>query len=370
MNRVNVICHMTVSLDGIATGPFLESEAGRKASEVYYELHRRYRAGGYACGRVTMEESFTGGFQPDLSPFAGQRIPREDYIADRDTQFYCVAFDRHGRLGWKGPRIIDEDPGYGDAHIIEILTEDVRDAYLAYLRSIGVSYLFAGKTDIEIGYALEKLWMWYGIETLLLEGGPDLNTSFLEEGLIDRLSLVIADTEAGDTGKPLFRGSLKENFALEETRRIGGDVLWQQYRSLAVRMADLDAITAQMESADEDVEVYYHIRTGAFEYLSSFSSLELTPDQEEKIKTSPDYVRLPALDESRERRFMEDFAGKTSSGVCSAMLLGALREGGPEGFRQELGSLSLYRAYYDFRYARLREEAAAWCLENGIPCTT
>ena len=358
---------MTVSRDGIATGPFLDTEEGRKASQVYYEINRRYKAGAFACGRTTMEESFTGAFQPDLSPFTGVRIPREDYIADRDTQFYCVAFDRKGRLGWTGPRIVDEDPGYGDAHIIEILTEQASDPYLAYLRSIGVSYLFAGRNDISVPYALEKLWMWFGIEHLLLEGGPDLNTSFLKAGMIDTLSLVIAPLEAGESGKPLFEGNLPDHFALTQTRRVEEDILWQQYRSLALKKADLDQVAAQLEMAEEGVAVYYHIRTGAFEYLSPSSSMDLTPGQAEEIKASPDYVRLPDFGEEKERETMEDFADTVGSGVCSAMLMGALRSGGPEAFRQELGSLSLYRAYYDYRYARLKLLSAQWCRDHQIP---
>jgi riboflavin biosynthesis pyrimidine reductase len=358
---------MTVSRDGIATGPFLLTEEGERASRVYYEIHRRFKAGAYACGRVTMEGSFTGGFRPDLSLSPGIRIPREDYIADRDTQFYCVAFDRRGRLGWKGPRIVDEDPGYGDAHIIEILTEKAPDAYLAYLRSIGVSYLFAGEEDIHIPYALEKLWMWFGIEHLLLEGGPDFNTSFLKAGMIDGLSLVIAPLEAGETGKPLFDGSLTDHFSLTETRRLEEDILWQQYRSLATAKADLDRVAAQLEMAEEGVAVYYHIRTGAFEYLSASSSMDLTPEQAEEIRTSPDYVRLPDFGEQKEREIMEAFAETTGSGVCSAMLMGALRSGGADAFRQELGSLSLFRAYYDFRYSRLKELAARWCRDHEIP---
>lgn len=368
MNRPNVICHMTVSRDGIATGPFLETPGGLRASRVYYEIHRRFKAGAYACGRVTMEGSFTGGFVPDLSSFEGIRIPKEDYIADRDTQFYCVAFDRRGRLGWQGPRIIDEDPGYRDAHIIEILTEKASEPYLAYLRSIGVSYLFAGTDDIDISYALEKLWMWFGIERLLLEGGPDLNTSFLKAGMIDALSLVIAPLEAGESGKPLFDGNLAERFALSETRELEGDILWQQYRSLDVRKADLDQVAAQLEMAEEGVAIYYHVRSGAFEYLSSSSSMDLTPEQAEEIRTSPDYVRLCDFGEEKEREIMEAFAENTGSGVCSAMLLGALRSGGADAFRQELGSLSLYRAYYDYRYGCLRETAAAWCRDHQIPC--
>ena len=56
---------------------------------------------------------------------------------------------RYGKLGWTTSKIVDEDPGYGNAHIIEVLCEDASDAYLAYLQSIGVSYIFAGKEDLK-----------------------------------------------------------------------------------------------------------------------------------------------------------------------------------------------------------------------------
>lgn len=34
---------------------------------------------------VTMEESFTGGWYPDLCKFANVKMNREDYIADQDA---------------------------------------------------------------------------------------------------------------------------------------------------------------------------------------------------------------------------------------------------------------------------------------------
>lgn len=104
MNRPYIICHMTTSIDGKVTGRFLESEAGLKTAEQYCKIHREFGADGFICGRVTMESSFTGGWYPDLSVFRDQKIERKDYIAVYDAEFYAVAFDTHGKLGWKAFR--------------------------------------------------------------------------------------------------------------------------------------------------------------------------------------------------------------------------------------------------------------------------
>ena len=116
MNRPYIICHMVTSIDGKVTGKFLESEAGLKAAEQYYKIHRGFGADGFICGRLTMESSFTGGWYPDLTAFQGQKVEREDYIATYDAKFYAIAFDTHGKLGWKDAVIHDEDPGYDKAH--------------------------------------------------------------------------------------------------------------------------------------------------------------------------------------------------------------------------------------------------------------
>ena len=163
MNRPKVICHMTTSIDGKATGEFLGMPQCERATEIYYEINRDGHADAFACGRVTMEGSFTDGWYPDLTAYQGVSIPREDYVADKGAKFFAVAFDRQGRLGWKTPCIEDEDPGYGGAHIIEVVLEGVSDAYLAYLREVGVSYIFAGGEEMDILLALEKLRRLFGI---------------------------------------------------------------------------------------------------------------------------------------------------------------------------------------------------------------
>jgi len=229
MERPYIIYHMVTSLDGKVTGSFLADQACQPAVEAYYQINRDYQADAYACGRVTMEGSFTEGWYPDLTPFAHAAVPCGDYAAQPHAGFYAVAFDRRGRLGWKTSRIEDQDPGYGGAHIIEVLCEDVPIPYLAYLRSVGVSYIFAGKEDLDLPLALHKLKTMFGINTLLLEGGSILGGAFQQEELIDELSLVTAPLVADSEDKPLFWQSKNEVYQPKETKLYDNQIVWFNY---------------------------------------------------------------------------------------------------------------------------------------------
>ena len=68
-----------------------------------------------------------------------------------------------------------------------------------------------------------------GVQSLLLEGGPTLATSFLREGLVDKLLLFVAPTLAGSG--PRWAGELEAPLALSrlEAARFGEDVLLTGY---------------------------------------------------------------------------------------------------------------------------------------------
>lgn len=227
--RPYVICHMTTSIDGKVTGNFLFREECIPATEEYYRLNRKIPAQGFACGRVTMEESFTGGWYPELSNYENKKISREDFIANTNASRYAVAFDRRGRLGWKSSEIEDDDPGYGGAHIIEVMCENVSDAYLAYLQNIGVSYIFAGEEEMNLKMALEKLNKHFSINVLLLEGGSEINGAFERAGFIDELSLVQSAVIADADSKPLFADSTLADYCLKEAKVVSENVLWLRY---------------------------------------------------------------------------------------------------------------------------------------------
>lgn len=231
MKKPYVICHMTTSIDGKVTGEFLNNTKSKKAIDIYYEINRNYKADGYACGRVTMEGSFTGGNKIDLTGFTTDfsKDLYSDYIADASATFFAVAFDREGNLGWCTSQISDEDPGYDKAHIIEVLSAKTPPSYLCYLRKTGISYIITGEDDIDINISLEKLYSLFGIKKLLLEGGSIINGAFQKADAIDELSLVVAPLIADTDSKPLFYNSHINDFDLKEIKTFSDNIVWLNY---------------------------------------------------------------------------------------------------------------------------------------------
>ena len=217
---------MVTSIDGKVTGDFLFQDECAEATDIYYRINRERKADGFICGRVTMEESFTGGFYPDLSQYEPVDI-RSDFLVDDLSGSYAVAFDTHGKLGWSSNRIIDPDgdPGYDGTRIVEVLSEDVDARYLGYLETMEIPYLFAGKTSIDVELALFKLRNIVGCDTLLLEGGSILNGAFERAGAVDELSLVVAPVIAGKDSKPLFADADIASFELVSAENENGNLV-------------------------------------------------------------------------------------------------------------------------------------------------
>jgi riboflavin biosynthesis pyrimidine reductase len=227
---------MVTSLDGKVTGDFLERDAYRGLIEDYFRIHREYGADGFLCGRVTMEGSFP---QPPASQavYDGPPIERVDHVAEQ-AAFYAVAIDPKGKLWWDDRAISDPDDGYDGAHIIEVLTQNVSDSFLAHLQDKGVSYLFGGKNELDLTLVAQKLKRLFGIERLLLEGGGIVNGSFLQKDLIDEISLVVIPAvECSNKAIPLFKtgeyqadSTMSASFRLKDTNRLEDNGLWLIYQ--------------------------------------------------------------------------------------------------------------------------------------------
>ena len=92
-----------------------------------------------------------------------------------------------------------------ESQIITISAEDeVKEDYLTYLQSIGVSYIFAGKNNIDLKIALKKLKSLFGIDKLLLEGGPTTNQSVFKENLVSKIFLIKAPIISQSGSKNVF----------------------------------------------------------------------------------------------------------------------------------------------------------------------
>ena len=226
---------MVTSLDGHITGEFLRRPECASATEIYYAINRKYMkegAFGFICGRITMQESFAGDFYPDLSAYAEVK-ERSDFIPEGLGGFYAVSFDTRGSLGWRSRKIADPDgdPGYDRAEIVEVLSEAADGRYLAYLRSLGIPYIFAGESEIDVRLALTKLKSLLSCETLVLEGGSIINGAFLRAGAVDEISLVVSPTVAGASSAPLFSGAEISDFVLVKSENQNGNLVLNYKKS-------------------------------------------------------------------------------------------------------------------------------------------
>lgn len=233
MNRPYVICHMLMSLDGKIDGEFFSSPECSPALQQFGKVRTFYDCSATLYGTTTMEGGYADGRIGAL-PKSEQVYPREDYVAESNVQNYIVSLDPQGVLAFSGKYL--EKKNRPQAHIIEVLTEQVSDDYIAYLRSLDISYVIAGKEQLDGKLLLEKLKALFGIEKLMISGGGLTNWSFIQENLIDELSLVIAPVAEGSReSATIFEKAdflpyrAPAAFTLKASQQIEGDTLWLRY---------------------------------------------------------------------------------------------------------------------------------------------
>jgi riboflavin biosynthesis pyrimidine reductase len=196
---------------------------------LYEDCHNSFDSQAWMVGRVTMEKDFTEGKQPERIK-ASKPIERKAFIGDKSAKSFAVAVDAKGKLGW------EENEIDGD-HIIEILSEAVSDEYLQYLQNKSISYLFAGKDNLDFTVALAQLHDVFKIQTLMLEGGGNINGSLLNAGLIDEISLLILPLADGTANAPttfeignFLPKKDARQLKLINVQKLKHDVLWLNYR--------------------------------------------------------------------------------------------------------------------------------------------
>lgn len=245
MNRPYVICHILSALDRKITGEFMGTESAQPAGEEYARIRTEFHADAWLYGTVTTKE-FTGYRKPEFGPVT-EDIPKGDFVAEKGAGLYYISVDVEGEIGWESGTF--QKAGRPDAHVIEILTEKTNAAYKAYLRQKGVSYVVAGKEKLDGKVAAEKLYQLFGIETMLICGGGVVNWTFLQQGVIDELSLLIAPAADGSpTSVTVFEASdflppsAPVEFQLKGVEQLKGD---------GIRLAYL---VKKKDSKGDDVE--------------------------------------------------------------------------------------------------------------------
>lgn len=238
-----VLCHMVCSVDGRIWGSRWRPKANVVAG-LFERLHDQLSSGqpgggSWLCGRVTAQEFAKGTEYPP----SDEVFPRQAWFARRDARAWGIFLDARGKAVWARQEI-------GGDPILVILTEAVSDAHLAGLRADGVSYIFAGATEIDLAGALETLNRELGIERLMLEGGGGANGALLRAGLVDEISLVVSPVIDGSSGAPTVFNSGDvdlgpapiESMTLASHEVLEGGAVWLRYRLGSIRPASSPAL--------------------------------------------------------------------------------------------------------------------------------
>ncbi|MDE7084808.1 MAG: dihydrofolate reductase family protein, partial [Clostridia bacterium] len=99
---------------------------------------------------------------------------------------------------------------------------------------LGISYIFAGKNELECEIAMVKLKEIFGIERVVIAGGGYIDWAFADAGMIDELSLVLAPAADGEQQVTVFErtdNSLNRAiaFTLKDVKKLDGNGVWLRY---------------------------------------------------------------------------------------------------------------------------------------------
>lgn len=236
MSKPYVVCHMLTSLNGKIDGTYMGDPACAAAGKAYGELRKVFDCQATLYGTTTMEGSYSDGRAGAL-PACGTDWGREDFIAPSEVQNFIVSLDPQGVLGFSSCYI--EKKNRPKAHVIEVLTEQVPNDYLGYLRNLEISYVFAGETVIDCKLLLQKLSDLFHIQRLMVAGGGITNWSFVQENLLDELSVLVAPVADGSTGTAtifekadFFPPRSPAEFSLKKVEVLEKDTLWLRYTTI------------------------------------------------------------------------------------------------------------------------------------------
>ena len=164
--KPHVIMHMMSSIDGrIVTRDWRKD---LDDGDLYERVRADLRGDAWIVGRATMAEFSPGEPRPISTE---KRFARETWKAPTaDKRPYAIAFDRHGKLH------LNKGDANGDP-LITVLTTSVSDDHLAELRRDGISYIFAGTSEIKDAAGIARR----EASRVLREGG-----SSIVEGLTHR----------------------------------------------------------------------------------------------------------------------------------------------------------------------------------------
>lgn len=220
--RPYIICHMIASVDGRIDCDMTEQIEG---GNEYYEALESLECPSMLMGRVTMQMHYAL-----AEPFVAaspEPIGREAQHVARKSGAYCVAIDTLGKLQW------GENEFDGQALVV-ITSQQCPRAYHDRLTEQGISWIATGGERIDLARAMELLGAEFGVERLAVTGGGHINGAFLEAGLLDEVSFMVAPGIDGRAGMAAVFDGIADshrpatNLRLRSLQQMG-DTVWLRY---------------------------------------------------------------------------------------------------------------------------------------------
>lgn len=221
--RPYIICHMISSIDGRIDCSMTEQiESG----DEYYEALGQLQCPSLIMGRVTMELHYAsaGRFIADSVVC----LPSDRWHVARRAHGYTIGIDTSVKLQWPANEF--------DGPLLVITSRTVSAGYHERLTEQGISWIAAGYESVDLRRAMEILHAVFKVERLALTGGGHINGAFLEEGLIDEVSVMIAPGVDGRQGMATIFDGIRRcdgmparRLRLKSMSDIGDGTVWLRY---------------------------------------------------------------------------------------------------------------------------------------------
>lgn len=214
---------MIASVDGRIDCDMTEQIEG---GNEYYEALEALACPSMLMGRVTMQMHYA--LAEPFAPHDTTPIGCEKYHTARQATAYCIGIDTHGKLQWGENEFDGQD-------LLIITDEKCPKAYHDRLTEQGISWIATGKNGINLARAMELLAEEFGVERLAVTGGGHMNGAFLEAGLLDEVSFMVAPGIDGRAGMAaVFDGIADKNrpatqLRLESVEQLG-ETVWMRYK--------------------------------------------------------------------------------------------------------------------------------------------
>ena len=218
-----IICHMMASVDGRIDCAMTSKIKGVNE---YYQTLEALDAPTTVSGRITatLEMAEQGFFIPKDNTTIGKTA----FHKDTDANGYTVIADNKGRLKFNGAEL-DGQP------LLLIVSEKASKEYLSYLEGLGISWIACGKEHTDLKQAVEIMNTEFGIERMVIVGGPHINGAFLSSGILDEISILYGPAIDGREGMPgVFDGLSKDaepiQLHLKSMEQFPDGAVWMRYK--------------------------------------------------------------------------------------------------------------------------------------------